>query len=263
MNTNLYGKNALVCGASKGIGKASAIQLASLGANVTLVSRSADLMSDVIKEMQLDFKNKQDHDFVVADFTDHSDLKKKVRTILLHRNYHILVNNTGGPPAGPIVEAKAEDFLDAFQQHLVCNHLLVGLLKEGMIKEGYGRIINIISTSVKAPLDNLGVSNTTRGAVASWAKTMANELGPHGITVNNVLPGFTDTHRLRELFGKMAENQGLSYEEKADELAKGVPLQRFAKAKEIGAAVAWLASPSASYVNGINLPVDGGRTRSL
>ena len=263
MDTNLYGKNALVCGASKGIGKASAIQLASLGANVTLVSRSADLMSDVIKEMQLDFKNKQDHDFIVADFSDRVDLNKKVRTLLLHRNYHILVNNTGGPPAGPITEATPEDFLEAFQQHLVCNHLLVGLLKKGMIKEGYGRIINIISTSVKAPLDNLGVSNTTRGAVASWSKTMANELGPHGVTVNNVLPGFTDTQRLKELFEKMAKDQGLTYEEKTEAIAKSVPLRRFAEAKEIGAAVAWLASPSASYVNGINLPVDGGRTRSL
>lgn len=263
MDTNLYGKNALVCGASKGIGKASAIQLASLGANVTLVSRSADLMSDVIKEMQLDFKNKQDHDFIVADFSDRVDLNKKVRTLLLHRNYHILVNNTGGPPAGPITEATPEDFLEAFQQHLVCNHLLVGLLKKGMVKEGYGRIINIISTSVKAPLDNLGVSNTTRGAVASWSKTMANELGPHGVTVNNVLPGFTDTQRLKELFEKMAKDQGLTYEEKTEAIAKSVPLRRFAEAKEIGAAVAWLASPSASYVNGINLPVDGGRTRSL
>ena len=132
-----------------------------------------------------------------------------------------------------------------------------------MIKEGYGRIINIISTSVKAPLDNLGVSNTTRGAVASWSKTMANELGPHGVTVNNVLPGFTDTQRLKELFEKMAKDQGLTYEEKTEAITKSVPLRRFAEAKEIGAAVAWLASPSASYVNGINLPVDGGRTRSL
>jgi len=252
-----------VCGASKGIGKATAIQLSRLGANVTLVSRSADLMSDVIKEMVLDFKNKQDHDFLVADFSDRADLNKKVKTLLLHRNYHILVNNTGGPPAGPITEATAEDFLAAFQQHLVCNHLLVGLVKEGMIKEGYGRIINIISTSVKAPLDNLGVSNTTRGAVASWSKTMANELGPHGITVNNVLPGFTDTQRLRDIFGKRAESLGKTFEEVAEGLKKSVPMQRFAEAEEIGAAVAWLASPSASYVNGINLPVDGGRTRSL
>jgi len=263
MNTNLYGKNALVCGASKGIGKASAIQLASLGANVTLVSRSADLMSDVIKEMQLDIPNGQDHDFLVADFSITDDLNKKVKGLVSHRKYHILVNNTGGPPAGPITEAKTEDFIAAFQQHLICNHLLVGLLKKGMIDEGYGRIINIISTSVKAPLDNLGVSNTTRGAVASWAKTMANELGPHGITVNNVLPGFTDTQRLRELFGAAAESRGVTYEVLAEELAQGIPVKRFAEAKEIGAAVAWLASPSAAYVNGINLPVDGGRTRSL
>jgi len=263
MDLSLYGKNALVCGASRGIGKASAIQLASLGANVTLVSRSADLMSDVIKEMEMDIPKGQDHDFLVADFSDSGDLRKKVRGIALKRTYHILVNNTGGPAAGPIVDAKSDQFEQAFNQHLICNHLLVQLLKKGMMDAGYGRVINVISTSVKAPLDNLGVSNTIRGAVASWSKTMANELGAHGITVNNILPGFTDTQRLKEIFGARAEKEGISYPEMTAKLATTVPLKRFGSAKEIGAAVAFLASPAASYINGINLPVDGGRTRSL
>lgn len=263
MDLNLNGKNALVCGASRGIGKGAAIQLASLGANVTLVSRSADKMSDVIKEMNMDIDKGQDHDFLVADFRDPNDLRKKVKGLILKRPYHILINNTGGPAAGPILEAQNESFELAFQQHLICNHTLVQLLKKGMIRAGYGRIINIISTSVKAPLDNLGVSNTIRGAVASWAKTMANELGQYGITVNNILPGFTDTERLRELFGSQAEKEGITYSDMVETLKLSIPVGRLADAKEIGSAIAFLSSPAASYINGINLPVDGGRTRSL
>ena len=263
MKLDLFGKNALVCGSSKGIGKASAIQLASLGANVTLVSRSPDLMSNIIKQMDMDISKGQDHDFLYADFTDSDDLQKKLKGLVLKRSYHILVNNTGGPPGGPITEAQLTSFKEAFEQHLLCNHILVQSLKKGMIEEGYGRIINIISTSVKAPLDNLGVSNTIRGAVASWAKTMANELGVHGITVNNVLPGFTDTLRLQEIFETRAANEGLSYEEVKKQLALTVPLQRIADPNEIGSVVAFLASPAASYVNGTSIPVDGGRTRSI
>jgi len=263
MELSLFGKNALVCGASRGIGKAAAIELAYLGANITLVSRSADKMSDVIKEMDMDIDKGQDHDFLVADFTDPIDLRKKVKGLVLKRPYHILINNTGGPAAGPILDAENESFESAFKQHLICNHTLVQLLKKGMIKTGYGRIINVISTSVKAPLDNLGVSNTIRGAVASWAKTMANELGEHGITVNNVLPGFTDTERLKEIFGQRAKKEGITYEEMTGRLGSSVPLGRLGDANEIGAAIAFLASPAASYVNGINMPVDGGRTKSL
>lgn len=263
MDLSLYGKNALVCGASRGIGKGAAIELASLGANVTLVSRSADKMSDVIKDMDMDIDKGQDHDFLVADFSDPNDLRKKVKGLVLRRPYHVLINNTGGPAAGPILEAQTESFESAFQQHLICNHTLVQLLKKGMIEAGYGRIINVISTSVKAPIDNLGVSNTIRGAVASWAKTMANELGQYGITVNNVLPGFTDTERLRELYSKRAEREGISFDEMVQRLCAITPAKRLGLAKEVGGAIAFLASPAASYVNGINMPVDGGRTRSL
>lgn len=263
MDLNLKGKNALVCGASKGIGKASAIQLASCGANITLVSRSSDMMSEVIKEMEMNIDEGQDHDFLVADFSKPEELQKRVKGIVLKRTYHILVNNTGGPAAGPITEAVTSEFESAFTQHLLCNHLLVQLLKKGMIESGYGRVINVISTSVKAPLENLGVSNTIRGAVASWAKTMANELGKFGITVNNVLPGFTDTYRLRELFGNRAEKKGISYDQLMEGLVTSVPLGRIARPEEVGAAVAFLASPAASYINGINLPVDGGRTPCL
>ncbi len=263
MDLNLFGKYALVCGSSKGIGKASAIQLAALGANVTLVSRSPEKMSKVISEMQMDIGKGQDHDFLVADFSDSEDLKKKVHGLISNRPYHILVNNTGGPPGGPINEAKPEEFSAAFHNHLICNHILSTLLIPGMKKEGYGRIINIISTSVKTPLEGLGVSNTIRGAVANWSKTLSNEVAQYNITVNNVLPGFTKTERLDELFGAKAKSLGITMNEMMKRLQKTTPVRRMADPLEVGAAVAFLASPAASYINGINLPVDGGRTPSL
>ncbi len=261
MDLNLKDKNALVGGSSKGIGKASAIELAKLGANVTLVSRSTDLMAAVVKE--LDHSKGQQHDFLKADFTNSSDLRRKVIGLASEKTIHILVNNTGGPSGGPIVNAAVEEFTRAFHNHLVCNHLLAQTLLPGMKKEGFGRIINIISTSVKAPIDGLGVSNTTRGAVASWAKTMANELGVFGITVNNVLPGFTWTDRLKELFEEIAEKRELTLEEIIAQMKETIPMKRFADPSEVAAAVAFLATPAAGYINGINLPVDGSRTKSL
>ncbi len=261
MNLNLKGKNALVGGSSRGIGKASALELAALGANITLISRSAETMAEVLKE--LDHSQGQQHDFLVVDFSDYKNVKKQIKAFLTKKNIHILVNNTGGPPGGPITEAKINDFLQAFNNHLLCNHLVTKFAIKGMKKDGYGRIINIISTSVKAPLHGLGVSNTTRGAVASWAKTMANELGPHGITVNNVLPGATNTGRLQEIIGNKAKKTNTSEEEVANKMKSSIPLGRFASPQEVGAAVAFLASPAAAYINGINLPVDGGRTSCL
>lgn len=261
MDLNLKGKNALVCGSSKGIGKAAAIEIAQLGANVTLVSRSAEVMADIIKEM--DVSQGQDHDFLMADFTDQKDLKKKIKSLTLTRTIHILVNNTGGPPGGPIVDATIDAFLQAYNNHLVCNHLLTTAVIPGMKAAGFGRIINVISTSVKAPLDGLGVSNTTRGAVASWGKTMANELGPFGITVNNVLPGFTMTGRLQEIITNKAEKTNASEDKIIEKMKSTVPAKRFGEPKEVGAVIAFLASPAAAYVNGVNMPVDGGRTKGM
>ena len=261
MDLNLKGKNALVCGSSKGIGKAAAIELAKLGANITLVARSAERLADVKHE--LDRATGQNHDFMVANFTDSTDLRKKIRGLVTSKTIHILVNNTGGPPGGPIVNATEVEFLTAFHNHLICSHLLTQTVMKGMKKAGYGRIINIISTSVKQPLANLGVSNTTRGAMANWAKTMANELGAHGITVNNVLPGATSTGRLQEIIENKAEKAGKATDKVAEQMASSIPLGRFAEPQEIAAAIAFLASPAASYINGINLPVDGGRTKSL
>lgn len=261
MNLDLKGKNALVCGSSKGIGKAAAFELAKLGANVTLVSRSADKMADLTQQMAR--AGEQHHDFLAADFTNPEDLKRKARGLTATKPIHILVNNTGGPPSGPITEAEEDAFLEAYTQHLICNHLLAKAVLPGMRKAAYGRIINVISTSVKAPLPNLGVSNTVRGAVANWAKTLANEVGPDGITVNNVLPGATSTDRLQGIIDKKAENSGKPQAEVIAAMQSAIPLRRFAEPEEIGAAIAFLASPAAAYITGVALAVDGGRLRNM
>jgi len=261
MNLDLKGKNALVCGSSKGIGKAAAFELAKLGANVTLVSRSADKMAAITKEMAR--VKGQQHDFLAADFTDTADLRKKVLGLTATKPIHILVNNTGGPPGGPITEAELEEFTKAFTTHLICNHLLAKAVLPGMRKEGYGRIINVISTSVKAPLPGLGVSNTVRGAVGNWAKTLANEVGADGITVNNILPGATNTGRLQEIIEKKASATGKSIEDVTAAMQSSIPLQRFAEPGEIGAAIAFLATPAAGYITGVALAVDGGRLKNM
>jgi 3-oxoacyl-[acyl-carrier protein] reductase len=203
------------------------------------------------------------HRYHAIDFADEAATKSLIQSIIAEGPVHVLVNNSGGPAAGPIVEATEEQFLKAFHQHLITNHILTKAVIEGMKNAGYGRVINIISTSVKIPLKNLGVSNTIRGAVASWAKTMANELGQYGITVNNVLPGFTRTSRLDSLVATIAKKEAISAEEVEKNMMAEVPAQRFGEAAEVAAVAAFLASPAAGYVNGTSIPVDGGRTGSI
>jgi len=258
---SLIGKHALVGGASAGIGKATAIELANMGASVTLMARTESSLQKALQE--LDTSQGQHHRYLVVDYNNRAALEASVQELLLEAPVHILINNTGGPPGGPLTEAGPEALLSALQNHLLCNHLLAQAVLPGMKAERYGRIINIISTSVKEPLDNLGVSNTTRWAVAGWSKTWANEAGPFGITVNNVLPGYTETGRLTEIIEKRAAATQTSPEEVAGQFKSHVPLRRFAQPAEVAAAVAFLASPAAGYINGINLPVDGGRTKSL
>lgn len=261
MNLNLKNKNALICGSTQGIGKACAIEIARLGANVTLMARDEKKLKEVVKK--LNTSKKQKHNYIVADFSKSKEFKKKVEEHVKPKIIHILLNNTGGPSGGPIIDAKTEEFTQAFSNHLICNHILVQSVVEGMKKEKYGRIINIISTSVKQPIKGLGVSNTIRAAVANWAKTLAMELGPFGITVNNILPGATKTERLKSLIETRAKKSGISFSEEEKEWLKEIPSGRFADPTEIASAVAFLASPAASYINGINLPVDGGRTVCL
>ena len=259
MNLDLKNKNAIVCGSTQGIGEASAIELAKLGANITLIARNESKLLNVLNE--LDKSQGQVHSFLCIDFSDSKKLKEEVN--LLEGSYHILVNNTGGPAGGPITEANTDSFENAFRMHLVNNQILVQKVVENMKEEGYGRIVNIISTSVKAPIPGLGVSNTIRAAVANWSKTLSIELGAYGITVNNVLPGFTNTNRLKSLIATKAEVQGKSEEEISNEMKSAVPAARFGTANEVANAVVFLCTPAASYINGINVPVDGGRTKSL
>ncbi|MEC9372872.1 MAG: SDR family oxidoreductase [Planctomycetota bacterium] len=262
MNTDLKGRRAIVCGATRGIGRAAAFELAHLGAAITLLARDdAGLKQTCASLPPVDGGS---HDYAVADFSRHAEVGQRAHEIAeRHGGVHILINNTGGPPGGPLIDATPQAFVDAFHAHLICNHLLVQAVVPGMKDAGYGRIINVISTSVKEPIPGLGVSNTIRGAVASWAKTLSNELGPHAITVNNVLPGFTSTDRLESIIKTKAGKQNRSEAEVAAEMRRAVPAGRFAAPEETAAAIAFLASPAAGYINGVSLPVDGGRIASI
>ncbi|MGB1317807.1 MAG: SDR family oxidoreductase [Flavobacteriales bacterium] len=262
MKIDLTGKRAMVCGSTAGIGKAVAVQLAEAGAIVTLVARNEEKLKAVSAE--LNSEAGQTHGFLVADFSKPEALKIVVENHMASANpYHVLLNNTGGPPGGKAADAGLDEFEKAFRSHLMCNHVMVQALVDGMKAEKYGRIINIISTSVKIPLNGLGVSNTIRGAVANWSKTLANELGEFGITVNNVLPGATETERLSSIISNKATKTGKSEAEVSDAMRAQVPAGRFAQPWEVAAAATFLASPLAGYINGINVPVDGGRTGSL
>lgn len=261
MNLDLTDKKALVCGSTQGLGYASAVELALLGCHVVLMARNEEKLKETVKT--LDISKGQEHQYLVADFADTVTVKSAIEGFIKNNSIHILVNNTGGPPGGAALTAKPEDFLSAFNNHLINNHNLTQAVVPGMKEAGFGRIINIISTSVKNPITGLGVSNTIRAAVANWAKTLATELGPFGITVNNVLPGFTKTVRADYVISSKAKAGNITEEEVLNQLVAEIPAGRIGQPEEFGAAVAFLASPAAAYINGINLPVDGGRLGCL
>ncbi|MHC4698705.1 MAG: SDR family oxidoreductase [Planctomycetota bacterium] len=259
MNKILDGKRAMVCGSSQGLGRASAVELARLGATVTLLARDEAALRTVAGGLSTE--TDQHHNFIAVDFSQPESVRSRVAAHIGEvGGVHILVNNTGGPPAGALLDARTEQLTGAFANHLLCNQLLVQMLVPGMKQAGFGRIINIISLSVVQPVMGLGVSNTIRGAVAQWARTLAGELGPFGITVNNVLPGYTNTARLQSLLHGWADRAGIGDEDMAQQLASTIPMLRIGDPEEFGAVVGFLASPAASYVTGVNLPVDGGRT---
>ncbi|APY12063.1 short-chain dehydrogenase [Seonamhaeicola sp. S2-3] len=260
MNLNLNNKNALVCGSTQGIGKATAIALAQEGVNVTLVARNREKLKAVLAELP----QHRNHSYIVADFSKPRELQEQViKFIDKNYGFHIVVNNTGGPRSGDILNASLDEFENAFTMHIKCNHVLAQATIPFMKKEQFGRIINIISTSVKEPIPMLGVSNTIRGAVGNWSKTLSIEVAPFGITVNNVLPGFTETERLHEIIKIKATIEEKTPDEMAEIMKNYTPAKRFAKPEEVANAVVFLASDCAGYINGINIPVDGGRTKSL
>ncbi len=255
-------RNALVCGSSKGIGASTAIELSKLGVSITLLARDKDSLENVFNNLST--SDNQNHNVIIADFDNPVELKEKIdEYVKQNPPIHILINNSGGPKPGPIIDANIEDFIAAFNRHLICNHILVQALVPRMKEENFGRIINITSTSVKQPIKGLGISNTIRGAVANWAKTLSFELGEFGITVNNILPGYTDTQRLQEIFLNKSKKSNFDIESIVSDAHSQIPLGRFADPKETAKAICFLASEDASYINGINLPVDGGRLSTL
>ena len=262
MDLDLNGKHALVCGASQGIGLATAHALAGLGADVTVLARRAEVLQEVAERLPRP-RASQVHGWIAADSADLDRLRAQVEALCAGKPVHILVNNSGGPPPGTVHGAEIAAFEAAYRQHLLANHVLAESVLPGMERDGYGRIVNVISTSVKEPLRGLGVSNTTRWAVASWAKTLATEVAAKGITVNNVLPGSTETPRIEQIIQSTMAKTGQERDTVYAKMAAEIPMGRFARPEETAAAIAFLCSPAAAYITGINLPVDGGRTRSL
>ena len=250
----LDGKAALVCGASKGIGRACALMLARAGARVIACARSAADLDSLVNEMHGD-----GHEGVLLDLEDLGAVRDAISGI---GTIHILLNNSGGPPGGPLLENTLEEFEGPFRRHLHAAHTITQALVPGMEEAGTGRIVNIISTSVREPIDNIGLSNTLRGAMASWAKSLSREL-PACVTINNIMPGFTDTDRLGSLATSISERTGKPVEDVRDEWMSGVPIQRLINPLETAVAVTWLCLPSSSAVRGISLAVDGGRMRSI
>jgi 3-oxoacyl-[acyl-carrier protein] reductase len=265
----LSGRRALVCGSTRGIGRACAFEFARLGARVTLLARDGEALQRVRDELEAAEGagapgGAPRHEHLVADFADPESVRAAVAPHIERTGpIEILLNNTGGPPAGPVFGAEPSEFLRAFSAHLVCNQILAALLVPGMRRAGYGRVINVISTSVKQPIPGLGVSNTIRGAVAAWSKTLAGEVAPFGITVNNILPGATATERMRSLILSRARAEGIDEAEMERRMKADIPLGRFARPEEIASAAGYLATPDAGYISGVSLPVDGGRTSCL
>ena len=261
MDFSLKNKTAIVCGASQGIGKSTALKFAKLGASLILISRNELNLKKVLKNLKTE--DHQKHDYLVCDFQNTDELKKKVKLLTSKYSIDILINNSGGPKSGPIHSAQPKEFINAFNQHLICNHILVQGVLDNMINKKFGRIINIISTSVKEPINNLGVSNTIRSAVANWAKTLSKEIGKYNITVNNILPGATNTDRLSSIIKSRSYMTGNLFETEKKNIIDKIPMNRIGHPEEISDGIAFLASTSASYINGINLVIDGGRMSSF
>ena len=253
--------NILVCGSSEGIGLQTAIEFSKNGGNITLFARNEKKLDNALKKLNTSYNQK--HKFLVGDFNNYSNIKNIISKDLNKTKYNILINNSGGPKGGKIIDSSEEEFINTFNRHLICNHILTKKLINHMIKTKYGRIINIISTSVKQPIIGLGVSNTVRAAVAAWAKTLSLEIAINGITINNILPGYTKTSRLDEIIRHKANKLNMDINDVIKNLKSTVPLGRFANPDEISKLAIFLASKDSEYINGVSIPVDGGRLTSL
>lgn len=261
MQLDLRERNAIVCGGSAGIGFAVARELAALGARVVVLARDLDRLQTALEKLPR-IANQQ-HGMLQADASAPTALGEAIAAEASRYPVHILINNSGGPPGGAAHQAGLADYELAFRQQLLSAQAAVQAVLPGMQSARFGRIINIVSTSVREPIAGLGVSNTVRAAVAGWAKTLSRELGPAGITVNNVLPGYTQTQRLKQIIADRSRSSGKSEDEIRQQMLSSVPAGRFAEAEEVANAVAFLASPAAAYISGVSLAVDGGRMQSI
>jgi len=259
--SSLSGKHALIFGASKGIGAATAKMMASAGADVTICARNQDSLDKLTSEL-VNLGEGQ-HNSRVVDLEDLDKLDHVVAEILENLgSVHILINNSGGPPGGPLLDNSVEDFHAPFTRHLHAAHKITKKLVPVMEQQGYGRIIQVISTSVKEPIPNIGLSNTLRGAMASWAKSLSRELAPC-ITINNVLPGFTATGRLDNLANTINKKTGKSHQEIHEGWISQVPIERLVDPLETASAITFLAMPASGAIRGVSLAVDGGRLRGI
>ena len=259
-NLDLSGKTALVGGASQGIGASIASLFAGAGARVVLMSRTLDRLEVVRKGLE----HPDRHLSLPLDLENYRKLADPIGSLLKSTGpIEIVVNNSAGPASGPLTGADTKDFERGFHAHILSSQVILQQVLPGMREKHYGRFINIISTSVKAPIPNLGVSNTIRAAMSSWAKTLAGEVGQFGVTVNNILPGYTRTPRLQNLLQAAAKRENVDVETVEKNWLGTVPAGRFGEPEDIANAALFLASPMASYVNGTNIVVDGGRTGML
>ncbi len=246
MDLHLQGRTAVVCGASAGIGRGIAEALAEEGANLVLFARRPEPLEREAERLG--------GLAVAGDVTVPGDLKRLVESAVdRFGGIDILVNNSGGPPRTAAIALDAENIEATVQLLLVSVVRLTSLCIPYLEKSGRGRIVNVASSSVREPIDNLALSNAVRPGVIGWAKTLARELGPLGITVNSIAPGRIDTERVREVYPDGVTDADLA----------SIPLRRLGTPREIGDLVAFLSSDRGAYITGAVIPVDGGLTRSL
>ena len=261
MQISLQHKTALVGGATQGLGKAIAAQLAASGATVTIMARNEEKLANVAKGLPTPYL--QAHNYLVVDFSDFAGYKQHLDQFFRHHHIDILVNNTNGPKAGTVLDNDEYDYQSAFNQLFQTVQYTTGLALPHMQQGGYGRIINLTSRTVKEPVDNLALSNTIRAALVAWGKTLSRAVGKYGITVNNILTGNFDTERLTELFELQAQNSDRTLEEITRRAEADIPVQRLGRPEELAAFVTFLASEQASYITGASIPVDGGLAKSI
>lgn len=261
MNISLKNTKALVGGSSGGIGKAIAQQLAESGASVTVMARNEEKLKPLVAALPVN--NGQKHRYLVVDFSDFKAYQKTISGYFENNTIDILVNNTQGPSAGSALEKKVPDYQQAFDLLFKTVVYTTELALKNMIKNKYGRIINVASVSVKEPLSYLALSNSIRAAVVTWAKSLATDVGQYQITVNNVLTGYFDTERIAQLNQTKAKQLQISEAEVRSDMEARVPVKRIGDPKEYGYLVAFLASEQAAYITGTNIPIDGGLLKSL